>query len=95
MANDTPPEPQVELPKHFVVRLVKGEHVRYVVCEAIVSFDESNLFPVGARALQDIFREFHDATVAEVAVLPPLSDPKWKQVGATAQLAGPGDDGGP
>lgn len=93
MASNSPPEPQVEPPKHFVVRLTQGEQVHYVVCEAIVSFDESNLFELGARALQDIFRTFNDPTVAEVAVLPPLSDPKWKQVGATAQLAGPGPDG--
>ena len=86
-----------EPPKYFVVRIADGKDLHYVVCETVVSFNDGNLFPVGARALEEIFREFHDGTIAEVAVLPPLNDPKWKKIGATAQLAKPGGGlgGGP
>jgi hypothetical protein len=91
MPDDPTPEPQDALPKHFVVRLEHHGQVHYVICEAVVSFDESKLFTVGAKALQTMFAGFHQAGIIEVAALPPLGHPAWMLHTAGMEV---GDAGG-
>ena len=84
MADDPSPG---ALPQHFAVRLEHGGHTHYIICEAVVSFDENTLFDSGAKALRDMFSEFSRPGAVEVAVLPPPGTAGWMFHAVTMQSA--------
>lgn len=77
MSDDPTPGMQDELPKHYLVKMMHEGRAHYVVCEALVTFDESKLFLAGVKAIDQAFMAFHGDKFAEVAPLPAIGDDRW------------------